>query len=362
MEVRRIGVLSGGGDCPGINAVIHAVVKRAILRYGWEVIGVLDGFEGMVEGKWRKLEYNDVSGIMPLGGTILGTSNIADPFHYPVREGEKLVFRDFSQKVVDNYHQMDIQALITIGGDGTFNVSQKFLERGLNVVGVPKTIDNDLGGTDLTFGFDSAVAVVTDAVDRLHTTAQSHHRVMVVEVMGRYAGWIALYGGIAGGGDIILIPEIPFDMDKICEFILKRREAGKRFSIVIVAEGAHPKGGEMVVQKIVEESHDQIRLGGIGYEVGQEIERKTGLETRTVVLGHLQRGGSPTAFDRILATRFGAKAVDLVAEGKYGYFPALQGEEIVPLPMTAAICNLKVVPLESSLLDVARSLGTYMGD
>lgn len=362
MEIKRIGVLSGGGDCPGINAVIHAVVKRAILRYGWEVIGVLDGFEGMVEGRWRKLEYNDVSGIMPLGGTILGTSNKADPFHYPVSEEGKLAFRDFSQKVVDNYHQMDIQALITIGGDGTFNVSQKFVERGLNIVGVPKTIDNDLGGTDLTFGFDSAVALVTDAIDRLHTTAQSHHRVMVVEVMGRYAGWIALYGGIAGGGDVILIPEIPFDVDKICEFILKRGEAGKRFSIVVVAEGAHPKGGEMVVQKIVEESHDQIRLGGIGYEVGQEIERKTGLETRTVVLGHLQRGGSPTAFDRILATRFGAKAVDLVAEGKYGYFPALKGEDIVPLPMETAISHLKVVPLDSPLLDVARFLGTYMGD
>jgi len=362
MKVRRIGVLSGGGDCPGINAVIHAVVKRAILRYGWEVIGVLDGFEGMVEGKWKILEYNDVSGIMPLGGTILGTSNKADPFRYPVYEEGKLVFRDFSQKVVDNYHQMGIQALIAIGGDGTFSVSQKFVEKGLNVVGVPKTIDNDLAGTDLTFGFDSAVAVVTDAVDRLHTTAQSHHRVMVLEVMGRYAGWIALYGGIAGGGDIILIPEIPFDIDKVCEFILKRREAGKRFSIVVVAEGAHPKGGEMVIQRIVEESHDQIRLGGIGYEVGREIERKTGLETRTVVLGHLQRGGSPTAFDRILATRFGAKAVDLVAEGKYGYCPALQGEEIVPLPMEVAISSLKVVPLDSPLLDIARSLGTYMGD
>ena len=362
VEVRRIGVLSGGGDCPGINAVIHAVVKRAVLRYGWEVVGVLDGFEGMVEGKWRKLEYNDVSGIMPLGGTILGTSNKADPFRYPVHEEGKLVFRDFSQKVIDNYHQMDIQALIAIGGDGTFNVSQKLAEKGLNIVGVPKTIDNDLGGTDLTFGFDSAVAVVTDAVDRLHTTAQSHHRVMVVEVMGRYAGWIALYGGIAGGGDIILIPEIPFDIDKVCEFILKRGAAGKRFSIVVVAEGARPKGGEMVVQKIVEESHDQIRLGGIGYKVGQDIERKTGLETRTVVLGHLQRGGSPTAFDRILATRFGAKAVDLIAEGKYGYFPALQGEEIVPLPMEVAISSLKVVPLDSPLLDIARSLGTCMGD
>ncbi len=361
--VKRIGVLSGGGDCPGINAVIHAVVKRAILHYGLEVIGILDGFEGLVEGKWRDLHYNDVSGIMPLGGTILGASNRANPFHYPrYDEQGKVYFQDMSAKVVENYRRLNLDALIAIGGDGTFSVAEKLLAQGLQIVGVPKTIDNDLSSTDMTFGFDSAVKIVTEAIDALHTTAQSHHRVMVIEVMGRYAGWIALYGGIAGGGDVILIPEIPFHLDKVAEFILRRRQAGKRFSIVVVAEGAHPVGQEMVVQKIVAESHDQIRLGGIGYVVAQGIEERTGLEARTVILGHLQRGGSPTAFDRILATRFGAKAVDLVVEGKFGYFPALRGNELVSTSITEAVHSLKTVPLHSPLLDIARSLGTYFGD
>ena len=265
-------------------------------------------------------------------------------------------------KVVETHEKLGLDALITIGGDGTFNVAEKLSTMGLRIVGVPKTIDNDLNGTDMTFGFDSAVKIVTEAIDALHTTAQSHHRVMVVEVMGRYAGWIALYGGIAGGGDVILIPEIPFDLQKVGEFIRKRQQAGKRFSIVVVAEGARPQGGELVVQKIVRESHDQIRLGGLGHVVAQSIEEQTGLEARTVILGHLQRGGSPTAFDRILATRFGAKAVDLVAEGMFGYFPALRGSELVPVTLREAVSALKVVPLDSPLLDVARSMGTYFGD
>lgn len=361
--MKRIGVLSGGGDCPGINAVIHAIVKRAILKYGFEVVGILDGFEGLVEDKWRTLHYNDVSGIMPLGGTILGASNRANPFHYPVydQKGE-LHFEDRSSWVMENYKKLELDALITIGGDGTFNVAEKLFSMGLHIVGVPKTIDNDLNGTDVTFGFDSAVKIVTEAIDALHTTAQSHHRVMVVEVMGRYAGWIALHGGIAGGGDVILIPEISFDLVRVGEFIRKRERAGKRFSIVVVAEGAHPKGGDVVVQKVVRESHDRIRLGGIGHLVAQEIETQTGLEARTVVLGHLQRGGSPTAFDRILATRFGSQAVDLVAKGMFGYFPALRGSDIVPVTMKEAIHSLKIVPLDSPLLDVARSMGTYFGD
>ncbi|MEN3185085.1 MAG: 6-phosphofructokinase [Atribacterota bacterium] len=361
--MKRVGVLSGGGDCPGINAVIHAVVKRAILKYGFEVIGILDGFEGMVEERWRSLNYNDVSGIMPLGGTILGTSNRANPFHYPVcDEKGELCFEDRSQKVVETYEKLKLDALIAIGGDGTFHVAERLSQMDLRIVGVPKTIDNDLNGTDLTFGFDSAVKIVTEAIDALHTTAQSHHRVMVVEVMGRYAGWIALYGGIAGGGDVILIPEILFDLAKVGEFIRKRQQAGKRFSIVVVAEGARPRGGEMVVQKIVKESHDQIRLGGVGHVVAQSIEERTGLEARTVILGHLQRGGSPTAFDRILATRFGAKAVDLVVEGMFGHFPALRGKDIVPVTLKEAIVSLKVVPPDSPILDVARSMGTYFGD
>lgn len=358
---RRIGVLSGGGDCPGINAVIHAVVKRAILTYDYEVVGILDGFEGLVEGRYRNLAYNDVSGILPLGGTILGASNRANPFRYPVRRGEEVAFEDRSKDLLENFEKLGLSALIAIGGDGTFHIASELVRLGVPVVGVPKTIDNDLNATDITFGFDSAVHVVTEAIDRLHTTAQSHHRVMVVEVMGRYAGWIALHGGIAGGGDVILIPEIPFDTEGVCRFILERREKGKRFSIVVVAEGAKPLGGDMVVQRIVKESHDQIRLGGVSHVVGRAIEEKTGLETRVVILGHLQRGGSPTAFDRVLATRLGAKAVDLVAQEAFGYFPAVRGQDIVPARIEEAIACLKTVPLDSPLLDVARSMGTYLG-
>jgi len=358
---QRIGVLSGGGDCPGINAVIHAVVKRAILKYDYEVIGILDGFEGLVEGRFRELRYNDVSGILPLGGTILGASNRANPFRYPVRQKDEVTFEDRSRDALRHFTELGLSALIAIGGDGTFHIAAELSRLGVPVVGVPKTIDNDLNATDITFGFDSAVHVVTEAIDRLHTTAQSHHRVMVIEVMGRYAGWIALHGGIAGGGDVILIPEIPFDIEGVCEFILERRKRGKRFSIVVVAEGARPQGWDLVVQRIVRESHDQIRLGGVSHVVGRAVEEKTGLETRVVILGHLQRGGSPTAFDRVLATRLGAQAVDLVAQGQFGYFPAVRGQDIVPARIEEAIACLKTVPLDSPLLDVARSMGTYLG-
>ncbi|HSV32359.1 MAG TPA: ATP-dependent 6-phosphofructokinase [Atribacteraceae bacterium] len=362
MKIRRIGILSGGGDCPGINAVIRGAVKKAILDYDLEVLGILNGFEGLVEGKWRKLFYKDVSGILALGGTILGASNKANPFRYPVREEGKIVFHDYSRKAIDNYHQMEIQALICIGGDGTFQISRDLMNAGLSIVGVPKTIDNDLNGTDLTFGFDTAVHVVTEAIDRLHTTAQSHHRVIVVEVMGRYAGWIALYGGIAGGGDVILIPEIPYDIDAVCRFINQRIDAGKTFSIVVVAEGAHPREGEMVVRQRVEESHDHIRLGGVSMLVSREIEERISLETRMVILGHLQRGGTPTAFDRVLATRFGTAAAEIAAHGQFGYFPALVGSSIVPLPLARGIEKLKTVPLDSEFLSVARSTGICLGE
>ena len=362
MHIRKIGILSAGGDCPGINAVIHAVVKKAIVDYQMEVYGIYDGYAGLVEGRWRSLQYNDVSGIMPLGGTILGTSNKANPFRYPCTEFGKLCFKDLSQEAIDNYHAIGLQALITIGGDGTFHVADGFVEKGLSVVGVPKTIDNDLPETDLTFGFDSAVSVATDAIDRLHSTAQAHHRVMVIEVMGRYAGWIALHAGIAGGGDVILIPEIPYDIENVCLSIRKRISAGKKFSIVVVAEGAKPKGGDHTILRKVEESHDQIRLGGVSYLIGREIEERTGIETRMVVLGHLQRGGSPTPFDRVLASRFGATAVDLVANGQFGFFPALKGNEIEAVPIKKAIVSLKTVPLNHSLLRVARSTGTCLGE
>jgi len=362
LGMKRVGVLSGGGDCPGINAVIRSVTKKAILDYGLEVVGIHNGFEGLVEEKWRTLQYADVSGILALGGTILGASNKANPFHYPVYQGEQVVFHDYSHKAVDNYRRMKLDSLICIGGDGTFHITKGLLQCGLNVVGVPKTIDNDLAGTDLTFGFDTAVHVVTEAIDRIHTTAQSHHRVMVVEVMGRYAGWIALYGGLAGGGDVILIPEIPFSIDTVCEFIKGRIQSGKTFSIVVVAEGAKPRGGDRVVKSTVKESHDQVRLGGVSYLVGAGIAERIHLETRMVILGHLQRGGTPTSFDRVLATRFGAAAIALAAEGRYGYFPALQGNRIVPLPIEDGIAELKTIPLDSPLLGVARSTGTCLGE
>jgi phosphofructokinase-like protein len=362
MPIRRIGVLSAGGDCPGINAVIHAVVKKAILDYQMEVYGIFDGFAGLVEGRWRTLQYNDVSGIMPLGGTILGTSNKANPFKYPCTEYGKLCFKDLSQEAIDNYHSMGLQALIAIGGDGTFHISDGFIKKGLSIVGVPKTIDNDLSETDFTFGFDSAVWVATEAIDRLHTTAQAHHRVMVVEVMGRYAGWIALHSGIAGGGDVILIPEIDYNIENVCTFIRKRIAAGKKFSIVVVAEGSKPQDGDFTVLRKVEESHDQIRLGGIGHVIGEQIEEKTGIETRVVILGHLLRGGSPTPYDRVLASRFGAAAVDLVAQEQFGLFPALRGNEIIPVPIKKAIDKLKTIPLGHSLLQVARSTGTCLGE
>src|SRR3990167_3172311 len=306
---KRIGILTAGGDCPGLNAVIRSVTKGA-LGLGWEVIGFEDGFAGVVENRFRILTNPDVSGILTHGGTILGTSNTANPFRYPVRQGKKLVFRDDSKKAIDHIRQLDLDALVCIGGDGTLSIAERLLKKGIPIVGIPKTIDNDLSGTDFTFGFRTAVHIATQAVDRLHTTAASHHRVMILEVMGRYAGWIALYAGMAGGADVILIPEIPFRINAIASCVRERNQRGKRFSIVVVGEGAKPKGGKMVVKRRVQSSTDPIRLGGIGYVVGNGIEHATGIETRVSVLGHIQRGGSPTARDRNLGTLFGNKAVE----------------------------------------------------
>ncbi|MGB5850041.1 MAG: ATP-dependent 6-phosphofructokinase, partial [Ignavibacteriaceae bacterium] len=306
-EVRKIGILTGGGDCPGLNAVIRGVTKPA-QDYGMTVFGIQDGFEGFVEGKAKELRNEDVSGILNMGGTILGSSNKGDPFHWPVERNGKIEIVDKSEDVLRNYKAWDLDALIAIGGDGTMHISNKLSKMGLNVIGVPKTIDNDLEATDLTFGHDSAVYVVSMALDRLHTTASSHHRVIVVEVMGRYAGWIALHGGLAGGADIILLPEVPFSWEKVFGKIHKRELKGKRFSLVCAAEGAIPLGGEIVTKGMDVKKTDPIQLGGIGKVVADEIEKNTGRETRVTVLGHLQRGGSPTPFDRILATKFGAFA------------------------------------------------------
>jgi len=360
--MKKIAVLTAGGDCPGLNAVLRAVVKTAINDYGISVLGIKDGYWGLVENEMQHLSFEKVSGILTLGGTILGTSNKADPFRFPVKKKGKITYEDLSDKAIENCRKRGIEALICIGGDGTLTVANKLIQKGLKIVGVPKTIDNDLSGTDVTFGFDTAVANATEAIDKIHTTAMSHHRVLVIETMGRYAGWIALTSGVAGGGDIILIPEIPYDIKKICERVKERGRRGKRFSIIIVAEGARPKDGDIVVSRIVEGSPEPIRLGGIGQKIGQEIEKRTGIETRVAVLGHLQRGGTPTAFDRILATRYGTHSVHLLKQGKFGHMVALKGQRITSIPISQAIKKLKLVPLNHPLIQAARSVGTSFGD
>lgn len=360
-EIRRIGLLTGGGDCPGLNAVIRGVTKPAE-DYGMSVYGILDGFEGLVEGKARELKNSDVSGILARGGTILGSSNKGDPFHWPVEVNGKIEIQDKSDAAVQNYKTWGLDALIAVGGDGTMHIAHKLSQKGINVIGVPKTIDNDLDATDVTFGHDSAVFVVAEALDRLHTTASSHHRVIVTEVMGRYAGWIALHGGLSGGADIILIPEIPFSWDKVAEKIRERELKGKRFSLVCVAEGAKPIGGEIVAKGSDIKRTDPIQLGGIGKVVADKIAELTGRETRVTVLGHLQRGGSPTPYDRILSTKFGAFAIDLVANKKFGKMVALKGNEIKSVKIEEAISKQKLVQLDDQAVFAARAVGISFGD
>ncbi|MEE4312687.1 MAG: ATP-dependent 6-phosphofructokinase [candidate division KSB1 bacterium] len=361
-KIKRIGVLTGGGDCPGLNAVIRAVTKTAINDYDIEVVGFKDGFQGLVENTYVNLTSSYVSGILTMGGTILGTNNRIDPFRFPMLEGGKTRFLDRSEEALRNVERLGLEVVVCIGGDGTMAVSKKMEEKGLKVVGVPKTIDNDLFGTDVTFGFDSAMTTATEAIDKLHSTAQSHHRVMIVEVMGRYAGWLALYSGIAGGGDIILIPEIPFSIDSIVETIKERRYDGKYFSILIVGEGAKPAGGEMVVQRRIEDSPEAVRLGGIGNKVGEMIEQVSGVETRVTTLGHLVRGGIPTPNDRLLATRFGVEAMRLVVKGEYGKMVALQGDKIGSIPVEEVGGKCRTVPLDSPIIAAARSVGTCLGE
>ncbi len=361
-EIKRIGVLTGGGDCPGLNAVIRAVVKTAINKYNLEVVGYLDGFGGLINNMAKKLTVASVSGILPRGGTILGTTNRDNPFKYPmIKDGER-VYVDMSDHIMDNLKEMGVDALVVIGGDGSLSIAKEFCDKGLPVVGVPKTIDNDLSATDVTFGFDTALVTATEALDKLHTTAESHHRVMVLEVMGRYAGWIALHSGIAGGADVILIPEIPFEIENVCRKIKARKVQGKKFSIVVVAEGAKPLGGEMVVQKIIEDSADPIRLGGIGNVIGEQLEKCSGMETRVTVLGHLQRGGSPTPFDRLLGTRYGAHAVKILMEKKFGEMVSLRGTNIESVPIAEAVKVLRRVSPDSDIVFAAKSVGIGFGD
>lgn len=362
-KIKRIGILTGGGDCPGINAVIRSVTKTMIEKYGAKVLGFKDGFLGLIKNQWRELEYEDVSGILTLGGTILGTSNRDDPFRWIPDKKHKDEPIDVSDTVVENYKRLKLDALVCIGGDGTLSIANKLCEKGLNIVGVPKTIDNDLCETDYTFGFNTAVNIVMEAIDRIHTTASSHHRVMVVETMGRYTGWLALEAGVAGGGDIILIPEIPFNWESVCRKVKDRNRRGRRFSIVVVAEGTKPPGGELVIKRIVGDKRpENIRLGGIGSIVADEIEKRTGIETRYIVLGHLQRGGSPTAFDRLLATRFGYVAAEMIAEGKFGYMPALRGNKITTALISRAVRKIRYVPKNHPLIEAARAIGTSFGD
>lgn len=359
-KIKRIGILTGGGDCPGLNAVIRGVAKPAHDN-GLTVLGIQDGFEGLVEGKAIQLYNKDVSGILAQGGTILGSSNKGDPFHWPTEIGKEIKIMDRSEDAIRNYEGWNLDALIAIGGDGTMHISKKLMDMGMNIVGVPKTIDNDLDATDQTFGHDSAVYVLTWAIDRLHTTASSHHRVIAIEAMGRYAGWLALHGGLAGGADIILLPEFPFEWENVYDKVIERNMMGKRFSLVCVAEGAKPKDGEMIVKAKDIKRTDPIQLGGIAELVAKKISENTGLETRYTVLGHLQRGGSPTAYDRILSTKFGTYAIEMVIKKKFGRMVALKGSEITSVTIESAIAKQKLVQKNGQAVQAAKAVGISFG-
>lgn len=357
----KIGIVTGGGDCPGLNAVIRAVAKAATKR-GWETIGIIGGYQGLLAPQqYRVLDYKALDGLLVRGGTILGTANRGQ-FSAKTGHGET---RQLPKQLLDDtrrgMEQLGIEALVSVGGDGSLTIAQQMHEHGIPVVGVPKTIDNDLAATTVTFGFDSAVHCATDALDRLHTTAESHNRVMVLEVMGRYAGWIAVYAGVAGGADVILIPEIPFHYDSICAAIQDREKKGKHFTLVVAAEGAKPSGGEFVTSG-AQETNREARLGGIGAAVAAEIEKRCAKETRVVVLGHLQRGGSPTNMDRVLCTMFGAKAVELIAAKQFGRMVAHTGVTVSSVPLVDAIGQLRTVPLDSAFISTARALGISLGD
>jgi ATP-dependent phosphofructokinase / diphosphate-dependent phosphofructokinase len=357
VEVMRIGILTGGGDAPGLNAVIRAVVKSAANQH-IETIGFEDGFRGLVEAnRWRRLAPCDVTGILRQGGTILGTTNHGNPLSYPMSDGE---IRDVSSRCVENFRALSLDALIAVGGDGTLAIAYEFHKRGLPVVGVPKTIDNDVVETAATIGFDTAVSVATAAVDRLHTTAEAHHRIMVLEVMGRYTGWIALHSGVAGGADVILLPEIPYDLQRVARHILGREHMGARFSIVVAAEGAAPVGGHYTVLERESPSAAE-RLGGIGARIAADLGCVTGREARSVLLGHLQRGGDPTSVDRLLATRFGAKAMELALAGRFGVMVAARPPAVVAVPLETVVGRTNLVSPDSDIIHNARAVGIEFG-
>ena len=363
-KIQHIGILTGGGDCPGLNAVIRAVTKTAIFKHGLEVWGIEDGFLGLIRNRMHRLRNEDVSNIHTQGGTILGTSNIANPSHFVTAidaDGEP-VFEDVTPRVLEHVAERHLDAIVCIGGDGTMSGAADLIQRGLNVVGVPKTIDNDLWGTEVTFGHDTAVATASDALDKVHTTASSHHRVMVVELMGRYAGWLALHAGIASGADVILIPEIPFDIAKVARKCMDRSKVGKRFTIIAAGEGARPVGGQQFVNHVVADSPDPIRLGGVAKWVAEQVEEMTCLEGRYIVLGHIQRGGTPTAHDRILATKFGYYAFELIRGGQFNRLVVQQNGQLGSIPISEVAHKVRTVPTDHPLIQAAQSIGTVFGD
>lgn len=358
----RIGILTGGGDCPGLNAVIRAATLHARQTYGWEVVGILDGFEGLYQEEYMDLTAANVAQMLPRGGTMLGSSNRANPFAFPVKLPDgRVEIHDVSKRCMENLDKLGLHGLIVVGGDGTMSFAQKFIQQGASrIVGVPKTIDNDLEATEYTVGFQTAVEIVVEALERLQTTAESHERIMVVEVMGRYAGWIALTSALAGGAHVCLIPEIDYDPDKVIEAFHRRHGRGVSYSIVVVSEGAKPKGGALSVVTAADPTK-QEKLGGAGQRVADLIASRTDYEVRTTVLGHIQRGGSPCAFDRELGTRFGVKAVELVAEGKFGHVAAVEHGKLVAKPIEKAVKKLKLVDPQGELVRTARGVGIELG-
>ncbi len=362
--IQRIGILTGGGDCPGLNAVIRVVTRAAIHKLGIEVLGIEDGFLGLIRNRIRHLRDDDVSDILTRGGTILCTSNTADPTRFKTGTGPdgKPIFENVIDRCIEHVRENRLDLLVCVGGDGTMSGASDLIKAGIPCVGVPKTIDNDLMHTEITFGFTTAVQTATECLDRIHTTGSSHHRVMLVELMGRNAGWLTLHAGLASGADVILLPEIPFDLDVVCDYCLNRNRRGKRFTLLAVAEGAAPKDGTQVVERLVEGSRDPVRLGGIAQVLSKQITEKTGLETRATILGHVQRGGTPVAFDRVLATEFGHRAISMVATRDWNHMVVMHGGETDMVPIEKVAHQQRKIPLEHPLIGMARALNVCLGD
>lgn len=360
-KIETIGVLTGGGDCPGLNAVIRAVTKSATLTHNWKVKGILDGFDGLIFKRTKNLAFDDVRGIISKGGTILGSTNKGNPFKYKTKIRGKIKIENLSEKVIENIDKLNLDALVVIGGDGTLSIAHEFSKMGVPVVGVPKTIDNDLCCTDQTFGFDTAVNTAVEAMDKIRTTAESHHRVMLVEVMGRTTGWIAIHSGIASGADLILIPEIPYEPENVFEVIKARMKKKRTYSIVVVAEGAKPKGGSEVIKMRLTDSEETARLGGVSAQLAKQLMDNIGASTRATILGHVQRGGAPSSFDRVLGTRLGYHAVEMIASGDFGNMAALKGTSVKSAPLAQATKSLKKVDPEGDLVACAKNLGVSFG-